>query len=249
MKKPVLVKAEHIYLQYPLARSTSQSLRGTLASRFIRKARSERPGSFAALRNICFEASAGDRIGLVGPNGAGKSTLLRVIAGIYTPDAGVIERHGTVLPLFGNLPGISADATGYENVALAALSMGYSKAKLPELAEDVAQFTELREFLDLPIKAYSSGMVSRLLFAIATGMEADVFVMDEFSFATGDRTFKEKAKVRAERQLSRANAVFIASHDESFIRSVCNKVIYLSSGELISFGETEEVLQNYASAD
>lgn len=248
MSNELLIRARDISLSYPILRSSSKSLRGALASRFLTKAKESRPVEFAALRNIDFEVFAGDRVAIVGANGAGKTTLLRLISGVYAPDKGTIERFGSVLPIFGNLPGMSGDATGYENIMLAAYSMGMPRSALPTLITDVEQFCELGDFLSMPMKSYSAGMAARLSFAIATGLSADIFVMDEFSFAAGDRFFKERARERAKGQLDRARAVFVASHDEQLLRTICNKGIYLSEGRLLRFGTVEDVLAEYAKA-
>lgn len=248
MQNKLLVRAKGVSLHYPILHSSSKSLRGMLANRFLAKARHGHPVEFAALRDVNFEVFAGDRVAVVGANGAGKTTLLRTISGIYAPDKGRLECFGSVLPLFGSLPGMSGDATGYENIMLAAYSMGMLRKDLPALMTDVEEFCQLGEFLSMPIKSYSAGMAARLNFAIATGMSADIFVMDEFSFAAGDRFFKERARERARGQLDRAQAVFVASHDDQLLLTICNKAIYLSDGHLLAFGPIEEVLGTYGKA-
>lgn len=249
MSEPVIVRAHAVSLKFPLfAGGGGRSLRSSLAARFLKKAGTVGPVGFAALSDVSFEVQSGDRVALIGPNGAGKSTLLRVIANIYTPQSGSIERYGSVLPLFGPLPGISEAATGYENIMLAAYSMGIPKEKLQSLIEDVEEFTELGDFLDMPIKTYSSGMMARLMFAVATGLRAEIFVLDEFSFATGDKFFKEKATQRAHQQLSHGKTAFVASHDDAFLKTICNKALYLSEGRLIKFGEFDEVLAAYSAS-
>jgi ABC-2 type transport system ATP-binding protein/lipopolysaccharide transport system ATP-binding protein len=201
--------------------------------------------SFAALNEISFEARDGDRIALIGPNGAGKSTLLRLISDIYQPDSGTLDRFGSVLPLLGTLPGTSPDASGLENVILSAYSMGLTRAQMPEIVAEVEAFAELGDFMELPIRTYSSGMLARLFFAIITSLTAEIFVMDEFSFVSGDAAFQERAQARARRLVDRAKTVFIASHDPHLVLSICNKAIYLSKGVMVAFGEAKHVLNEY----
>jgi ABC-type polysaccharide/polyol phosphate transport system ATPase subunit len=201
--------------------------------------------AYAALKDISFSASEGDRIGIVGANGAGKTTLLRVLAGIYLPDQGTVEVLGRILPFFGHFPGVNPDATGYENIKLSAYSMGMPPRSIPALIADIEEFTELGEFLSMPLRSYSTGMSTKLLFSIATALTADVFVLDEFSFATGDRFFKERAMQRSHSLIGRAKVVFLASHDESIVRTVCNKAIFLRHGQLVAFGQTEDILKEY----
>ncbi len=247
--KPLTVLAKKVRLSYPIHGAVQRSLRGTLVERLYGRGIAS-PGSrsFAALQNVSFESREGDRVALIGPNGAGKSTLLRIIADIFQPDSGEIKRFGSVLPLLGVLPGISPDASGYENVKLSAYSLGIKPEQLPEIVTEVESFAELGEFMALPIRTYSSGMVARLFFAIVTSLSAEIFVMDEFSFVSGDASFQEKARLRARRLLDRAKTVFIASHDENVVTNICNKAIYLSQGNVVAFGDVRDVLNEYNSA-
>jgi ABC-2 type transport system ATP-binding protein/lipopolysaccharide transport system ATP-binding protein len=247
--KPLTVLAKKVRLSYPIHGAVPQSLRGTLVERLYGRGIAS-PGSrsFTALQNVSFESREGDRVALIGPNGAGKSTLLRIIADIFQPDSGEIKRFGSVLPLLGVLPGISPDASGYENVKLSAYSLGIKPDQLPEIVTEVESFAELGEFMALPIRTYSSGMVARLFFAIVTSLSAEIFVMDEFSFVSGDASFQEKARLRARRLLDRAKTVFIASHDENVVTNICNKAIYLSQGNIVAFGDVRDVLNEYNSA-
>ncbi len=245
MTPALTVVAENVSLSYPVYGGPQMTLRGMIADRLYFKGRAKTPKHVAALKDISFETFKGDRVALIGPNGAGKSTLLRLISDIYQPDLGKLNHFGTVLPLLGALPGISSDASGYENIKLAVYSIGLARDRLADVIAEVEEFSQLGDFLSLPLKTYSSGMVARLFFAVLTSLTADIFVMDEFSFATGDASFKERAQKRARNLLERASTVFIASHDSDLLRNTCNKAIYLKNGTLAAFGPFEDVLRDY----
>jgi len=240
-----VVRITDVHLSYPLLGGRSNSIRGMLADRIWKRGANAIPTGFAALKGISFSAYENDRVALIGANGAGKTTLLRVISGIFAPDAGKVEVAGSIIPLLGHFPGVNADATGYENIKLAAYTMGFSTSEVPDLVKDVESFTGLGDFLNMPIKTYSAGMSAKLLFAIVTSFNADVFALDEFSFATGDHVFKERARERALRLMERAKTVFLASHDDAVLRSVCNKALLLQGGCLVASGTVDEVLAEY----
>lgn len=240
-----IVRLDGVSLRYPLLGNAGASLRGMVADRLWKRSANARPTGFAALDNISLSAYDGDRIALIGANGAGKTTLLRVIGGIYAPDEGDVQITGSVIPLLGHFPGVNPDATGYENVRLAAYTMGVASNLIPAIIADVEDFTELGEFLEMPLKTYSAGMAAKLLFAIVTSFKAEVFALDEFSFATGDHFFKEKAQKRSLELMQRARVVFLASHDETMLRRVCNRAVLLDRGRIAATGALDEVLGSY----
>ena len=186
---------------------------------------------------------------LVGANGAGKTTLLRMISGIYAPASGSAKVYGSVLPLLGHMPGINPDATGYENIKLAAYTIGVDRAHVPAVTRDVAEFTELGSFLQMPLKTYSAGMSARLLFGVITAFKADVYALDEFSFSAGDHAFKERAQQRALLLMEQAKTIFLASHDDDILRRVCNRALYLEAGRVVADGPVDEVLERYHKAE
>lgn len=198
-----------------------------------------------ALSGIDLELRAGDRLGLIGHNGAGKSTLLRVMAGIYPPTQGVVEVRGRAVPLLDINLGMDDQSTGRQNIRLRGLLLGMSDAEICAKTEDIADFTELGDYLDLPLRTYSSGMRLRLAFAIATAVEAEILLLDEV-IGVGDASFQEKAARRLEQLHDRAEIVVLAIHNPAVIRQSCNKALWLERGAMRSFGDVETVLDAYA---
>jgi ABC-type polysaccharide/polyol phosphate transport system ATPase subunit len=172
-----------------------------------------------ALTDINLSLKHGDRIGLVGHNGAGKSTLLRVLAGIYEPAAGTVQIRGQVAPLFDVNLGMDPDATGYDNILLRGLYLGLNKRQVADRIQDIAEFTELGQFLDLPIRTYSNGMRVRLAVAISTAIQPEILLLDE-GIGAGDAAFLEKTKVRLREFADKAGIIVLASHSDSMIRGV-----------------------------
>lgn len=196
-----------------------------------------------ALSNITLNIISGDRLALVGVNGAGKSTLLRVIAGIYSPTYGEVSIEGNVVPLL-NTYGLEMDATGHENIEIGCLYVGIGRSKMQASREDIENFTELGPYLNMPIRTYSAGMLSRLTFAIATSLAPDILVMDE-AIGAGDASFQKKAADRLSKYMWDTKILVLASHSEDVIRSYCNKGLYIKKGKIAASGEIEDVLQTY----
>lgn len=199
-----------------------------------------------ALSGITLNLKSGDRLGLIGGNGAGKSTLLRVLAGVYEPTQGRARVVGNVTPLFDINQGVDPDATGYENISLRAAYLGMSRSEVAEVADEIAEFTELGDYLDLPVRTYSAGMMLRLAFGVATTVKSDVLLLDEW-IAVGDIGFFEKAQERASNFVSRSKVMVVASHSEDVIRRLCNKALWLRKGEPAGFGEVDEIMEQYKS--
>lgn len=205
------------------------------------------PVSVSALREINVSLRDGDRIGLVGRNGAGKTTLLRVMSGVYEPTKGHLDVTGKVSSLTDMFLGMDGDATGYENIVMRALFLGFPKAAAIALRSDVEEFTELGEHLALPVRTYSSGMMLRLGFAISTALRPDILIMDEM-IGAGDFHFRERAQKRLDAMLQDVKILVIASHDAAVIRTFCNRAIWLDAGRIVLAGAVEEVLAAYHSA-
>lgn len=185
-----------------------------------------------ALEAVNFSLKAGDRLGLVGGNGAGKTTLLRVLAGAYLPDEGRVELTGRVAALLDVGMGLDPTATGYDNIYMRGLLGGMTRREIDERLEDIAAFSGLGAFLKLPLKVYSAGMQARLAFAVATSVEADILLLDEW-VAVGDAEFRAAAHDRLASLVTRASIVVVASHDHSIIESLCNKIIRLEQGRIV----------------
>lgn len=200
-----------------------------------------------ALEQVNLEFHHGDRIGLIGHNGAGKSTLLRVLAGVYEPTCGTIRSRGRMAPLFDLALGMDMEGTGIENIRLRGLMLGMSRRQIEARLEEIADFTELGDYLSMPVRTYSSGMRLRLAFAVSTCIDADILLLDEW-LSVGDTHFVEKASRRLRDLVNRSGLLVLASHNDKLIRSVCNKAVFLEKGRVSAFGPCDEVLRSYASA-
>jgi len=200
-----------------------------------------------ALRGISLHFTAGDRVALVGANGSGKTTLLRVMGGIYEPAAGIVESNGRISPMFDIGLGMDSELSGYDNIRLRGLILGLSAAEIDERMADIVEFSELGDYLELPIRTYSSGMVTRLTFAVATCFAPEILLMDEWIVA-GDAAFMAKAERRISSFVSQASILVLASHSSEICRRWCNKAIWLEKGEIKAAGPVDQILDEYAGA-
>jgi ABC-2 type transport system ATP-binding protein len=200
-----------------------------------------------ALNGISIELGDGDRLGLIGHNGAGKTTLLRVIAGIYPVQSGSITIAGHVTPLIDIRLGLEMDGTGYENILLRGFYLGHSRKAIAAKIDSIAEFSELGPYLDLPVRAYSAGMLSRLLYAVSTEFEPEILVLDE-GIGAGDAAFMKKIKLRTRQFVDKAAIVVMASHSNQLIREHCNIAAILDGGRVKSFGAVEEQVRLYEKA-
>jgi lipopolysaccharide transport system ATP-binding protein len=237
------IEAAGLAIEFPLYHHNARSLKQRiLASSGLRLKKDEDNRIVvAALRDLTFSIGRGERVALVGPNGAGKTTLLRTIAGVYEPVAGRLRVEGEIGSLIDPAAGMDALLTGRENVVLRALFRGMTEAEGRALAEEVAGFAGLGDFLDVPIRGYSAGMNVRLAFAMATAMTPDILLMDEW-FLAGDADFMRKAEERLTRLVTGAEILMIASHDMSVVRKWCTRAIRLEGGRILADGPVEEVL-------
>ena len=197
-----------------------------------------------ALKGIDLQITHGDRVGLIGANGAGKSTLLKVLAGIYEPTSGDIEISGHVCPLFDVNLGINPETTGYENIEMRALYLGMRLNDIREKMEEIAEFTELGDFLSMPVRTYSTGMAFRLAFAVTTFLKPDILLMDEMILA-GDANFQAKGAARLRDLISTSGILVLASHSDELLRQWCNKGLYLAEGRVQFFGPIDQALDAY----
>jgi lipopolysaccharide transport system ATP-binding protein len=229
------VHAENVVVDFPIYGSKSRSLKNA----FIRAATGGALAADAAdrvvvraLDGLSFELLEGDRVGIVGHNGSGKTTLLRVIAGAYEPVSGSVEITGRVASMLSIMIGVDWEATGYENIYLRAALMGVRPRDVAPLVDEICEFAELGNYIEMPVRTYSSGMVMRLAFAISTCISADIILMDEW-LSVGDPAFREKAQQRLRRMLDQAKILVLASHDERLIRDNCNRILRLDHGKLV----------------
>jgi lipopolysaccharide transport system ATP-binding protein len=200
--------------------------------------------SIEALKNLDLEISAGDRLGIMGHNGSGKSTLLRLLSGIYEPSSGKIERSGSISSLVDISLGINAESTGRENIFLRGKLMGLSKKEIDEKIDEIIQFSELGDYINLPVRIYSSGMLLRLAFSVSTSITADILIMDEW-LSVGDGAFAERASNRLRELVDSSEILVIASHTRSLIEETCNKVVWLEHGVIKKVGTVEEIVPEY----
>jgi ABC-2 type transport system ATP-binding protein len=200
--------------------------------------------SVHALRNVSFEAHDGDRIALVGTNGSGKSTLLRVLSDVYAPTDGTVRVIGKVSPMFDATLGMTTDATGYENIKISGRLWGLTPEQIEASMDDIISFTELGDYLGVPIRTYSTGMMLRLAFAIATVRDPEILLLDEI-IGVGDAAFFDKAFNRLQGVIARSRILFVASHADGILRQLCNKAIWLHQGSLMEYGPIDDVLKAY----
>jgi ABC-type polysaccharide/polyol phosphate transport system ATPase subunit len=198
-----------------------------------------------ALRNITLELRDGDRLGLVGHNGAGKTSFLRVVAGVYPPRSGEALIEGRVSSFTDITLGMEPEATGWQNIIFRCVFLGLTFAEARALAPTIGEFSELGDYLNLPVRTYSSGMFLRLAFAISTSVLPDIVVMDEM-IGTGDQDFIAKARKRLSELLERSRILVLASHDEEIIQTFCNKVLWLDKGQVRMLGPIKDVMAAYA---
>jgi ABC-type polysaccharide/polyol phosphate transport system ATPase subunit len=197
-----------------------------------------------ALNRISFTAGAGDRIGIIGHNGAGKSTLLKMLAGVYPPTSGERRVSGQISSLFDIALGFETEATGWENIRYRGYLQGETPRTIRGKLDDIAQFSELGTFLDMPVRHYSAGMIVRLAFAIATAIEPEVLLIDEV-LAVGDLAFQEKARRRMQEMMKRAEVIVTVSHDLHSIMNLCDRVLWIDHGAIRQDGPAKETVNAY----
>lgn len=241
------IRLNNATLDLPIYDVQGRSLKKRLASLRSRGAEADKKSDVVVLRalnDLTLQIETGDRIGLVGHNGAGKSTLLRVLAGIYSPTSGTVQTSGKTVPLLDISLGMDENSTGWQNVRLRGLLLGMSDDEIERKQEEIGQFSELGDFLNLPIRTYSTGMRVRLGFAISTAVDADILLLDEV-MGVGDASFKDKANKRLAELHERSEIVVLALHDNGTIRKTCEKAIWLEKGSVKMFGPVNEVLGAY----
>ncbi|CEF41384.1 lipopolysaccharide transport system ATP-binding protein [Acetobacter senegalensis] len=240
------ITVQDLDVSFPLYHGTARSLRKTmqasLGSRFMQDRRDR--VVVQALRDISFTLNPGDRLGLVGGNGAGKTTLLRALAGIYEPVKGSVTVEGNIGTLLDPSLGMNNELTGRENIHLRGMFAGLSKSQIQTVEEDVEAFAGLGSFMDLPVQTYSSGMMVRLSFGLATAIMPDVLLMDEW-FMAGDASFRQRARSRLETLVSKADILVLSSHMADVMAEWCNRLIWLDGGKIKMDGPTEDVLEAY----
>ncbi|AGA26585.1 ABC transporter ATP-binding protein [Singulisphaera acidiphila] len=239
-----LVDLEDVSLNFVSYFDKTYSLKRAALDLLLRREAPMPTSEFWALRGVNLRIGKGERIGIVGSNGAGKSTLLRLMARIYPPTSGNLRIRGTVAPLIEMGAGFNPELSGTDNIMLNGAMLGIKRREMLEKVDGIFAFTGLREFADLPLKYYSSGMFMRLAFAIATEIDPDILLIDE-SLGAGDAAFVKKAKERIMGLLDRSNVVIIVSHDMNALREMCTRGIWMRRGQVAGDGPIDEVIKRY----
>ncbi len=235
---PFAIRIRDVGVRYSLRLQRKKTLRQSIAD-FVTRSSAER---FWALRHVSIDLLQGESLGVIGPNGAGKSTLLQVLAGIIRPSEGTLEVRGQISGLLTLGAGFDQELTGRENILLAGAFLGLDSATIAELVPEIIEFADLGEFIDAPLKVYSSGMRARLGFSIATSVDPDILLLDEV-LSTGDATFREKSKARVIELVRAAKAVVLVTHDMNWVTEYCNRALLLEHGRAVLEGPPEEVVQ------
>jgi len=241
-KKNLSVKVEDVSLSFDIEKDKIDNLKEYVIRTI--KHNKEKKTKFQALKDISFEIYSGEKIGIIGYNGAGKSTLLNVITGIYTPEKGTVKTYGKISPLLSLGAGFDYNYSGRENIFLNGAVLGYDKKFLKEKYDEIVEFSELEEFINYPIKNYSSGMIAKLGFSIATIVEPDILIIDEV-LGVGDVNFQKKSSDKIKSLMDGKTTVLLVSHSIGQIRELCDKAMWIYNGELREFGEVNEVCDHY----
>ncbi|UUE10637.1 ABC transporter ATP-binding protein [Dickeya zeae] len=237
------IKIENLSIKFRIYHDRSPSLKEYFAN-LLRRNKNGGYSDFLAVNDVSLDINSGDRVGIVGHNGAGKSTLLKALCRVYESSIGKVVVNGRVAPLLEIGAGFHPEFTGRENIYLNGAILGYGKQQLKIIEPEVIAFAELEEFIDTPVKYYSTGMYMRLAFSLATAMNPDILVLDEI-FAGGDAKFLDKATARMHDLIDKANIMIMVSHDHNLIANLCNRVIWMDHGKLIADGKPDDIIKQY----
>ena len=240
-EKQVMLRLSDVSMRFRKEEDHAGSLKETVINMFAGRLKFT---EFYALQHVNFDVYKGDVLGIIGRNGAGKSTILKIISGIMKPTAGNVERYGNIVPMLELGSGFDMDLSGRENVFLNGAILGYEKEFLHRKYDEILAFSELQDFINMPLRNYSSGMIMRLAFSIATVVEPEILIVDEI-LAVGDENFQRKSRARMMELMSGGTTVLFVSHDMNQIREMCNRVVWLDGGTVRLQGECREVCDQY----
>lgn len=242
------IDLDNITLEYPVYNYSSLSLKSALISTLRSTGAISGMGSshvkVRSVDNVSLRVRSNDRVAIIGGNGAGKTSLLKVISGIYEPSAGERRVSGRVTTLLGTGFGLDDEATGYQNIVLGGIALGYTREEMVESFDEIASFTQLGDFLNMPLRTYSAGMRAQLAFAIATCREPEILLIDE-GIGAGDAAFYKKANARVEQFVASSSILVMASHSEELLGRFCNKCLYMQSGKPLFYGDYQEGIEMY----
>ena len=242
MVQKAAVAAEQVGVRFRMAKDRAGTLKEFAVRLLSGKLKYQ---ELEALRGVTFQIQKGDVLGIIGHNGAGKSTLLKVISGIMKPSSGSVSVQGSIVPMLELGSGFDFEMTGRENVFLNGAILGYTEPFLREQYGEIVDFSGLGAFMDAPLRTYSSGMVMRLAFSIASAVYPEILIVDEI-LAVGDADFQEKSRNRMMQMMGGGTTVLFVSHDLDQVRQMCSKVLWLEHGTMIAFGKTKEICDRYA---
>ena len=239
----MMISVKDVSMKFDLGIERENSFKNKFISIFDKKRRKKKE-YFWALKDVSFDVKKGEVIGLIGSNGAGKSTMLKVVSGVMKPTKGKVEVHGTIAPMIELGAGFDSELTARENIYLNGAVLGYSEEFLRSKFDEIVEFSELKDFLDVPVKNFSSGMVAKLAFSISTIVSPDILIVDEI-LSVGDIKFQEKSLNKMMELIKGGTTVLYVSHSLESIRDICNKVIWLEHGQVVKIGPSKQVCDEY----
>lgn len=240
-----MIKLEHVSMKFNLGIEKNFSVKQAFVDFFsFKKKKKKKKDEFWALRDISFEVKKGEVIGLIGSNGAGKSTLLKIVSGVMKPTNGKVKVSGVISPMIELGAGFDMELTARENIFLNGAILGYSKQFLESKFDEIVEFSELKDFLDVPVKNFSSGMTAKLAFSIATIVDPEILIVDEI-LSVEDIKFQEKSKNKMLEMIKGGTTVLYVSHSLDSIRQLCDRVVWIEHGKMVKVGKTDEICDEY----
>lgn len=239
-----MIKVDNVSMRFNLGIEKNFSLKLFFINLFKTKKKKPKKEEFWALKDVSFEVEKGEVIGFIGSNGAGKSTMLKVIAGVMKPTTGKVTVNGNICPMIELGAGFDMELTARENIYLNGAVLGYSKDFIEQKFDEIVEFSELKEFLDVPVRNFSSGMTARLAFSIATVVDPEILIVDEI-LSVGDIVFQKKSEAKMKNMIGGGTTVLFVSHSLAQIEKICNRVVWLDHGKVVKIGDAKEICQEY----
>ena len=239
-----MIKIENVSMKFNLEIEKDFSMKQAFVNLFTKKKKKKKNEDFWALKDVSFNIGKGEVVGLIGSNGAGKSTLLKVVSGVMKPTKGKVEVKGVISPMIELGAGFDGNLTARENIYLNGAILGYSKEFLDDKFDEIVEFSELKDFLDVPVKNFSSGMTAKLAFSIATIVNPEILIVDEI-LSVGDIKFQEKSKKKMMEMVKGGTTVLYVSHSLESIKDLCTKVVWLEHGKVVKMGDTNKICDAY----
>lgn len=239
-----MIKVDNVSMRFNLGIEKNFSLKLFFINLFKPRKKKEKKTDFWALKDVSFKVKRGEVVGFIGSNGAGKSTMLKVIAGVMKPTKGKVEVHGNICPMIELGAGFDMDLTARENIFLNGAVLGYSKKFIEEKFDEIVEFSELKDFLDVPVRNFSSGMTARLAFSIATVVDPEILIVDEI-LSVGDMAFQAKSEAKMRSMIGGGTTVLFVSHSLAQIENLCDRAIWLEHGQVVKTGPAKEVCEEY----